>query len=340
SVQCSDNQSAGTGEEKKACRRKPAEPPAAAPNGFPLPPLGTSIAVRRLIGTLLHLAPSESTILFKGETGTGKGFLAKLLHACSPRSLRPFVEVVCGALTETLLASELFGHERGAFTGATQAKRGRFELAEDGTIFLDEIGDLSLEMQVKLLRVLQERQYERVGGTETLTTAARIVVATNRDLAALVREGSFRKDLYHRLNVVCLELPPLRERHADIPLLVQSFLKEFAEKNQRGIARMTVRAVRMLQRHSWPGNVRELRNCIERLVVLNQTGKIGVGDLPLEIQGKTTSSFLQSNAATGDQEKADLLKALHASGGDRTAASKLLGVCRAQFYRMLRRHSL
>jgi DNA-binding NtrC family response regulator len=310
------------------------------PGAAVLPPLGRSLAIRKLLDTVIHVAPTEATVLFRGETGTGKGLLANLIHRFSSRPEEPFVEVVCGALPESLIESELFGHERGAFTGALEAMQGRFERAGSGTIFLDEVGDLGLQMQVKLLRVLQERRYERVGGGATRTTLARVVAATNRDLPTLIREGRFREDLFHRLNVVVLDVPPLRERRADIPVLARSFLAEFARKNRRAVPRMTLQAHSALLRHSWPGNVRDLRNCIERLVVLDRSGRIGVGDLPAEVRSAGENSASPRKAVCKEGERESLLRALHEAGGNRTAASELLGISRAQIYRLLRRYSL
>jgi DNA-binding NtrC family response regulator len=311
----------------------------AAPNGFRLPVLGNSAAMQELLETLLHVAPTEATILLRGETGSGKGFLANLIHQCSPSSHRPFVDVVCGALPETLIESELFGHEKGAFTGATEARPGRFELAANGTIFIDEIGDLTLPMQVKLLRVLQDRKFERVGGTRTLTTGARVIVATHRDLRALVEKRKFREDLYYRLNVVSIDVPTLRERRADIPVLVRHFLEEFGHRYHGRIPHLTPETLALLVGHSWPGNVRDLRNCVERLVVLDRRGEICCEDLPREIR-RPGPAPANGSAVSPHAEREAVLHALLQARGNRTDAARHFGKSRRHFYRLLKKHGL
>ena len=243
--------------------------------------LGSSVPMQSLFKSILQVAPSRATVLLLGESGTGKERVAQALHQASPRKDAPFVKLHCAALAETLLESELFGHERGAFTGAVTRREGRFKMAHGGTLFLDEISEISASIQVKLLRVLQEREFERVGGNETLKVDVRIVAATNRDLAGMVRDGRFREDLYYRLNVVSLQLPPLRARRADIPLLADHFLRRYSAEAGRVIAGFTTDAINAMREHNWPGNVRELENTIERAVVLCAGDRIDRGDLTL-----------------------------------------------------------
>src|SRR5208283_602469 len=230
-------------------------------------------------------APTKATVLILGESGTGKELIAQAIHEESPRSTKPFVKVNCAALTETLLESELFGHEKGSFTGAVGRREGRFELADGGTIFLDEIGDISPALQMKLLRVLQQREFERVGGTETLKVDVRIVAATNRDLAGEVKAGKFREDLYYRLNVVTVTLPPLRHRKGDIPALVSHFLDRYCKAYNKDIDGLAPGTLNALLAHSWPGNVRELENVIERGVVLAKGRQLSTDDLPAILHG-------------------------------------------------------
>ncbi len=240
--------------------------------------IGESAPWRTVLDVVARVAPSRATVLLRGESGTGKEVVARALHEHGPRAERSFVAVNCAALPETLLESELFGHERGAFTGATQARPGRFELADGGTLFLDEVGELPLAAQVKLLRAIQERQLERVGGRRTLTVDVRLVAATNRDLEDAIRSGAFRLDLYHRLQVVEIELPPLRERPEDVPVLARHFLAELAEEHGREV-RLARDALAALQAYEWPGNVRQLRNVLERLVVAHGEGPVRAADL-------------------------------------------------------------
>jgi DNA-binding NtrC family response regulator len=315
-------------------------PPILASNGYRLPPLGSSAAVQKLLGTLLHVAPTEAPLLLLGETGSGKGFFANLIHQSSRRSGRPFLDVVCGVLAETLFESEVFGHERGAFTGASEAKLGRFELAGNGTIFLDEIGDLTPIMQVKLLRVLEDGKFERVGGTRTLVNRARIVAATNRDLKSLVGQGKFREDLYYRLKVVAIHVPALRDRADDIPGLVENFLVEFGNLHHGRIPRLTSEALRVLSEHPWPGNVRDLRNCLETLVVLDRRGLIDLGDLPEEVRDSASARARKKPSVPLAAEREALLGALSGCEGNRLRAARLLSMSRAHFYRLLKKHGL
>ena len=243
------------------------------------------------------VAPSDATVLIQGESGTGKELVARAIHQHSPRKDGPFVVINCSAYPATLLESELFGHEKGAFTGALRQKAGRFEQAHGGTVFLDEVGDIPLPAQVKLLRVLQTRKFERVGGEQTLTVDVRVLAATHKDLVQEVKNGNFREDLFYRLNVIPIKLPPLRERKNDIPLLVEHFLKLFAAARSKDIQGLSSEALRVLLNYSWPGNVRELENTIEHAVVLAKAGQVEAWDLPAAIQ----SSFAGSLAHPGTE---------------------------------------
>jgi DNA-binding NtrC family response regulator len=252
--------------------------------------VGTSEPIRRVLEFVAKVADSNSTVLIQGESGTGKELVARMLHFNSVPKDRPLVPVNCGAIPESLLESELFGHEKGAFTGATQTRIGRFELAHGGTIFLDEIGELSLGLQVKLLRVLQERSFERVGGTRTIDVDVRVVAATNQDLELAVQQKRFREDLYYRLNVIPVTIPPLRERRSDIPQLVNYFLERLNRAKQTATTGCSPDAMTRLMEHHWPGNIRELENMIERLVVLSQSGTIEVSDLPERLQRRSVTA--------------------------------------------------
>jgi two-component system response regulator AtoC len=251
--------------------------------------IGTSEPIRRVLEFVEKVADCDSTVLIQGESGTGKELVARMLHFNSVRKDRPFIPVNCGAIPENLLESELFGHEKGAFTGAAHTRLGRFELAHGGTIFLDEIGDLSVGLQVKLLRVLQERSFERVGGTRTIDVDVRVVAATNQDLELAVQQKRFREDLYYRLNVIPVTIPPLRERQSDIPQLVNHFLAKLNHGKQTAMTVCSPDAMTRLMEHRWPGNIRELENMIERLVVLGPSGTIGVSDLPERLQRRPAS---------------------------------------------------
>jgi two-component system response regulator HydG len=301
--------------------------------------VGTSPAMRRVLELLAQVAPSAATVLVLGESGTGKELVANALHQGSPRRGGPLVKVNCAALPETLLESELFGYERGAFTGATARKAGRFELANGGTLFLDEIGELSPTTQAKLLRVLQQGEFERVGGTQTLRADVRVVAATNADLPALVRERRFREDLFYRLNVITLALPPLRVRREDIPLLAQHFLQRFAAKNGKAIAGFTQEALDLLQGYAWPGNVRELENVVERAVVLARGDLLSPADLPETLAGtEAVSRHLVISIGTPLEDVEDRLIAetLRYTKGDKTLAAKLLGIATRTIYRRIK----
>lgn len=301
--------------------------------------IGTSAIMLKTLDLVRQVAPSVATVLIQGESGTGKEVIANAIHHGSPRRERPFIKVNCAALPETLLESELFGYERGAFTGAVSRKEGRFELADGGTLFMDEIGELSPATQAKLLRVLQAGEFERVGGTRTLKVDVRLVTATNADLAALVREKRFREDLYYRLNVIAVQLPPLRERREDIPLLSHHFLRRYATKNAKAIGGFTEDALDLLQTYAWPGNVRELENVIERAVVLTRSSMISPADLPETlVGGDQAARHLVISVGTPLEEVEDRLieETLRYTKGDKTLAAKLLGIATRTIYRRMK----
>jgi transcriptional regulator with PAS, ATPase and Fis domain len=289
------------------------------------------------------VADSRSTVLLAGESGTGKELVARAIHFNSPRAAKPFVAVDCGSLAETLLESELFGHVRGAFTGAVANKKGLFEEADGGTCFLDEVGDIGLAMQAKLLRVLQEHEIKRVGGTEPTKIDVRIVAATNKNLEDLVEGKRFREDLFYRLNVVAIHLPPLRERAEDVPLLARHFLRKYSEENQKTIARISPEALELLSTYRWPGNVRELENVIERSVTLTRHSVILPEDLPRRIRAEKREDLaktLPSHIPLSELEKLYIQKILEETGGNKKKAAEILGIDRRTLYRMAARHGL
>ncbi|MDY0259285.1 MAG: sigma-54 dependent transcriptional regulator [Desulfovibrio sp.] len=295
--------------------------------------IGQSPAMRQVLGLVSAIAASEATVLITGESGTGKEVIAKLIHANSNRAKGPYVAVNCAALTETLLESELFGHEKGAFTGAEKRREGRFLAANKGTIFLDEIGEIPLSMQVKLLRVIQERELQRVGGDQTIKVDVRILAATNKDLALEVEEGRFRQDLYYRLNVVSLQLPPLRDRHEDIPLLAMHFMKIFADRNGKMVKGFTPAAMDRLVKHTWPGNVRELENAVERAVVLLVGEYISERELPptiadAEEESPRSSRLDFANMTLEEIERLAVQDTLEQVGGNKSEAARRLGINR------------
>lgn len=305
--------------------------------------IGQSPAMQEVFDTIRQVAPTRATVLIQGESGTGKELVARAIHRLSPRSRGPFVAVHCAALSQNLLESELFGHEKGAFTGAVEQRIGRFEWADGGTLFLDEVSEIDPSIQVKILRVLEERQFERVGGQETISVDVRLVAATNRDLKKLVEEGRFREDLFYRLYVVVVQLPPLRERASDIPLLVNHFVKQFAQSHGKTIESITPEAVDILAAYSWPGNVRELKNVVERMVVLTRGAKLTARDIPASI--KEHSSKHATLTATGDlsleeAEKRLILHALKMQNGNRTRAAAQLGISRRTLHRKLNAYGL
>jgi DNA-binding NtrC family response regulator len=302
--------------------------------------IGNSPAFIKVIDMIPQVAPTRSTVLLSGESGTGKEILAEAIHFASHRGEGPFVKINCGALTETLLESELFGHEKGAFTGAHQQRMGRFEMANGGTLFLDEIGEMSLGMQVKLLRVLQDGCFERVGSSRTIQVDVRIIAATNRDLEKEAQEGHFRQDLFYRLNVITIEVPPLRERVEDIPLLAGYFLNKYSELNNKNLLGFSSEVGRILSRYPWPGNVRELENIIERAVSLCQTETIELSDLPSRL---TQSSYAETHLmipigiSLDEIEQTVLEKTLLKTEGDKKAAARLLGISLSSLYNKLNR---
>jgi DNA-binding NtrC family response regulator len=305
--------------------------------------IGESPAMREIFEIVQQVAPTRATILLGGESGTGKEVFAKAIHQGSPRARQPFVTVHCAALTPTLLESELFGHEKGAFTGAYERRVGRFELAQGGTLFLDEIGEIDATIQIKLLRFLGERTFERVGSNKTLTADVRLIAATNKNLAEQVKAGKFREDLFFRLRVVEINLPPLRDRAGDVPLLAQSFLREFARENDKKVHEFTADALQLLMQHSWPGNVRELRTAIEHAVVLCRGEKITARDLPASLRtgAAAESPAAQQNALTLKEAERQLMeRALKETGGNRTLAARKIGMSRRTFHRKLHLYGL
>jgi two-component system, NtrC family, response regulator HydG len=308
--------------------------------------IGSSPAWRKICEMVEQIAPSRATVLITGESGTGKELIAGLIHHLSPRADQPFITLNAAALPATLLEAELFGHEKGAFTGAQQRKPGRFELADGGTLFLDEIGEMPPEVQVKILRVLQDGAFERLGSTRTLRVDVRVVAATNKDLMQEVEAGRFRLDLYYRLNVITLQLPALRERREDIPLLVANFLRKYAEQNNKEVSGIQQQALHCLQHYDWPGNVRELENVIERAVVLAKEPTIGTAELPGHFQEKeflpTPSDHfvLPLNATLADIEREAIAQALQHSAGNRQATARSLNIGVATLYRKLKEYQL
>ncbi len=304
--------------------------------------IGKSEKVARLMETIEQVAPSRASVLITGESGTGKELVADAIHSLSSRKDKPFIKVHCASLTETLLESELFGHEKGAFTGALSQKKGRFELADGGTIFLDEIGEIDLSTQVKILRVLQERCFERVGGEETIHVDVRIVAATNRNLEEEIKKGTFREDLYYRLNVVHIEVPPLRERKDDIPLLASSFLETFNKEDNREIEGFTPSAKRLMLAYSWPGNIRELRNTVESCVVMTRHKLIDSVDLPEHIRnvrgGEEVSIALGTTLEEAEKEL--IIATINYCKGNKTRAAEVLGIGRKTLHRKLGEYNL
>lgn len=302
--------------------------------------VGQSLMWRRTLETVAQAAPSMATVLLLGESGTGKELLARAIHQGSPRSAAPFVAVNCAALPESILEAELFGYERGAFTGAVQRQEGRFAQANGGTLFLDEIGEIPIHVQVKLLRVLQEGEVERLGG-KTVKIDVRLVAATNQDLRLAVREGRFREDLYYRLNVIQIRLPPLRDRRDDVPLLAEHFLRLFAARNGRQVHGFTPDTMLTMERYDWPGNVRELENAVERAVVLTRGPMIGVDDLPQEIRtgtgGAADGRTLAFPVGTplGEIERRVIHATLDHCGGDKRLCAQILGIATRTIYRRL-----
>ncbi|MBA7843976.1 sigma-54-dependent response regulator transcription factor ZraR [Klebsiella sp. RHBSTW-00484] len=293
--------------------------------------VGDSPAMQTLLSNIALVAPSDATVLICGESGTGKELVARALHASSRRNNQPLVTLNCAALNESLLESELFGHEKGAFTGADKRREGRFEQADGGTLFLDEIGDISPLMQVRLLRAIQEREVQRVGSNQTIKVDVRLIAATHRDLAEEVSAGRFRQDLYYRLNVVTIDMPPLRQRREDIPQLARYFLQRYAERNRKAVQGFTPQAMDLLIHYDWPGNIRELENAVERAVVLLTGEYISERELPLSIAGTPVPALSLSDDVIQplvEVEKEVILAALEKTGGNKTEAARQLGITR------------
>jgi two-component system response regulator AtoC len=300
--------------------------------------IAKSPKMQRVIEVIKVIANSNATILITGDSGTGKELVARAIHSQSHRRCKPFVAVSCAALPESLLESELFGHEKGAFTGAYSQKKGKFEVANRGTLFLDEVGEMSANIQVHLLRVLEEKEFTRVGGNELIKVDVRVISATNKDIKKALANGEFREDLYYRLNVVSVELPPLREREEDIPLLAQHFLRKFAVENRKEITGFSPEATDFLLKYEWPGNVRELENAIERAVILAKGSLIEVADLPQENLLFTHSSLFGESLR--QVEKNHILNILSETGGNHSEAARTLGISRATLYNKIRAYGL
>ena len=309
--------------------------------------IGNSPAMHTIVARLRQIAPTSASVLITGESGTGKELVAKALHNNSPRRYKPFVTLNCAALSDNLLESELFGHVKGAFTGADRERKGWFEHANGGTLFLDEVGEIPLGTQVKLLRALASGEIVRVGTNEPIKVNVRLISATNRDLTEAIASGGFRSDLYHRLKVVTIKLPPLRERREDIDLLIDHFLKEFTATHDKKISPISPAVRRVLRQYSWPGNVRELRNTIESMVVIDSDGVIDVDDLTEDLQAATSSVPAPANSSGGDQllgksieevEKHYITETLKLTGGNREEAAKMLGIGERTLYRKLKEY--
>ena len=302
--------------------------------------IGRSQGLMDVLNTIARIAKTNASVLITGESGTGKELIAEAIHINSQRAKHPFVKVNLGGISQSLFESEMFGHKKGAFTDASADRIGRFEMANKGTIFLDEIGEIPLSTQVKLLRVLETRSFERIGGTETITVDTRVVTATNRDLMEMVRQGTFREDLFYRLDVVTIHLPPLRERQEDIPPLVKYYLDYFAKENGRPLFTVSESAMSALCSYSWPGNIRELKNCMERMVVLTRGSLIDIENVPVNIREKINPGISKTilNSSTCDLEKNEKMliqRALNECDGNRTRAAEKLGISRRTLHRKL-----
>lgn len=344
------------GERIRAAAGQAEAPRACAAHGLHASLVGQSHAMAEVCEAIRRVSESQATVLLRGESGTGKELVAKAIHVESARAGRPFIRLHCAAVTESLLESELFGHERGAFTGAVEQRKGRFELADGGTLFLDEVGDIPPAVQVKLLRVLQDKCFERVGGSRPVAVDVRLISATHRDLEAMVRAGSFREDLYYRLNVVPLTLPPLRDRTGDIPLLIEHFLARFNRENRRDV-RLGKDLLALMARYHWPGNVRELQNCIERLVVMADPGAVTVtvDTIPTSLQGYFSDmqqvtggggvehrrkSEMGLDESVEELERRRLLDALERAGWVQTRAARALGITARQVAYKMKKYGI
>ncbi|MBO0801117.1 MAG: sigma-54-dependent Fis family transcriptional regulator, partial [Blastocatellia bacterium] len=301
--------------------------------------IGNSVPMRALRQQIAYAAPTHGRVLIYGESGTGKELVAHSLHAQSTRAARPFIEFNCAAIPEELIESELFGHVKGAFTGATQAKRGKFERADEATLFLDEVGDMSLKMQSKVLRVLEDQSFEPVGSETPVHVDVRVIAATNKRLEAEIERGNFRADLFYRLNVIPFEIPPLRERLEDIPLLVQHFNLEYSLANGRTPREFTSSAISRMQSYTWPGNVRELRNTVERVIIMNARNEVDADDLPIlsgEAAPASSYNFDSYREAAEAYEREYILRKLAETGGNISRTAELMGIDRSHLYRRMK----
>lgn len=303
--------------------------------------IGNTYEIKQIFEIIRMVAPTKATVLITGESGTGKELIAYAIHSNSSRNAGPFVDLHCASLTETLLESELFGHEKGAFTGAIQTKPGRFELANNGTLFLDEVGEMNMTTQVKLLRILETQRFQRVGGTKNVKVDVRLIVATNADLEGKIKEGKFRDDLYYRLKVVSIKVPPLRNRREDIPLLIGAFLKEFNKEHKKHITNVEPETLKRLMDYTWPGNIRELRNLLESIVILSKKKEITLDDLPNYIrEGLTPAAVFREAGKIEDAEKALIIEALRKTGNNKTSAAQRLGISRRTLHRKLKEYDI
>jgi DNA-binding NtrC family response regulator len=305
--------------------------------------VGNSEKMQRIYRTITKIAPAMTTLLIAGETGTGKNLLARAIHYNSPRKDKPFVELSCAALPESVIESELFGHERGAFTSAVSRKKGRFELANGGTLFLNEVSDISAFTQVKLLRVLEDKEFERVGGMETISVDVRLIAATNKDLETAIRDGKFREDLYYRLRGVIIELPPLRQRKEDIPLLVEAFIRDANRINNGKVKGITDQAMQFLIEYDWPGNVRELKNCIEGMVVMARRSSLGMNDLPKYIRRAGDDKWsvnIHVGMSARDAEKELIAETLKYTNNNKALAAKILNMGLRTLFRKVKEYDI
>jgi len=302
--------------------------------------IGNSSAIRKIFEEIKKVAPTKATVLITGESGVGKELVANAIHNFSQRKSKPFIKVHCAALAETLLESELFGHEKGAFTGAIERKRGRFELSNKGSIFLDEIGEINQNIQIKLLRVLQEKQIERVGSSEPIDVDTRVIAATNKNLEKEMKEGRFREDLYYRLNVVHIFIPPLRERREDIPLLVDSFVKEFSNENGKEISSIEAKARSAIYNYDWPGNIRQLRNCIESAVVMTSDNILHFEDLPFKEKTENELIKIPVGITMKEAEREIIVTTLNHENNNKKRVSDILGIGRKTLYRKLKEYNI
>lgn len=305
--------------------------------------VGNSEKAQRVYRTISQVAPTMTTVLLRGETGTGKSLAARAIHYNSLRRSKPFIELSCAALSENIIESELFGHERGAFTSAVNIRKGRFELADGGTLLLNDVSDISPYTQVKLLRVLEDREFERVGGMETISVDVRLIAATNKSLEKAIEEGRFREDLYYRLHTVVIELPPLRQRKEDIPLLVEHFIQEVSQLNGKNVKGVTDQAMQFLIKYDWPGNVRELRNCIEGMVVMTRRSSLGVHDLPKHITRAGDDTWrvnIHVGMSAKDAERELIAETLKYANNNKSLAAKILNMGLRTLFRKVKEYEI